>query len=202
MHMDVNVDKIRNHIPQLVDFDTLKKFAVAITLIETEQGTEILFEERAHSMAHQPGDICFPGGKVEEGESPKEAAIREICEELLIESKQIEVIGACDIYLTGKGAAIYPFVVMLKNYNNTFSPDEVENIFTVPVSYFKETEPKEVFTTIKEIPDDDFPYERIYGGKEYPWREHRKRVVFYEYEGKTIWGMTGRMIEQFAKEFL
>lgn len=200
--MDINVDRIINHVPGIVDFDTLKKFAVAITLVETERGTEVLFEERAHSMVHQPGDICFPGGRVEQGETPREAVVRELSEELLVNPRQMKVLGACDIYLTGKGAAIYPFVVKLYDYKNTFSKDEVEEIFTVPIDYFRETEPEEVFTTTKEIPDENFPYERIYGGKNYPWREYRKRIVFYEYEGKTIWGMTGRMIEHFAKTFL
>lgn len=200
--MDFNVDKARSHVSKIVGFDSLKKFAVAIILLESEEGGSILFEERAHKMKHQPGDVCFPGGKVEEGETPKEAVIREICEELLVSERQIEVIGESDIYLTGKGGVIYPFVVQLYDYKDTFSEDEVEEVFKVPLSYFRENEPEEVFTTTKEIPDENFPFDRIYGGKEYSWREYKKRIVFYQYGKKTIWGMTGAMIENFARTFL
>lgn len=200
--MNLNYEKIKNHIPGLVDFDILKKFAVAISLVKTEKGVQILFEERAHAMKHQPGDICLPGGRVEKGETPKEAVMRELCEELLISPEQITFIGACDVYLTGKGAVIYPFVVEIQGYEDTFSKDEVEEVFFVPVEYFQENEPEEVFTTTKEIPGDDFPFDRIYGGKKYPWREYRKRIVFYQYERWTIWGMTGKILESFAKLFL
>lgn len=200
--MNINYEKIKNHTPGLMDFEELKKFAVAIPLIRTADDTKILFEERAHKMNHQPGDICFPGGKVEEGETPEEAALRELCEELLINPGQITLIGACDIYLTGKGAAIFPFVVELHDYHNTYSEDEVEELILIPANYFAQTQPEEIFTTIKEIPDEDFPFDKIYGGKTYPWREHRKRITFYHYGDKTIWGMTGRMIEAFAEMFL
>ena len=200
--MNINYEKIKNHTPGLIDFNELKKFAVAIPLIHTSDGTKILFEERSHRMAHQPGDICFPGGKVEEDETPKEAALRELCEELLIQTSQITFIGACDVYLTGKGAAIFPFVVELHDYQNTYSTDEVEELILIPAKYFAENKPEEIYTTIKEVPDEDFPFDKIYGGKTYPWREHRRRIAFYHYEDKTIWGMTGRMIEVFAEMFL
>ena len=200
--MALNYDKIKNHVPQIMDFDKLKKYAVAIVLVETEEGTKIAFEERAHGLKYQPGDVCLPGGRVEEGESPKDAVVREICEELKVSSNQIEIVGACDIYLTGKGGAIYPFVVRLDGYENSFSKDEVEEVFMVPVEHFKTNKPEEIFVTAKETPGDDFPFDRIYGGKEYPWREYRRRIVFYQFEKWTIWGMTGKIVEAFAETFL
>ena len=200
--MNLDYKKIKHHTPGIIDFDTLKKYAVAIALVESETGMQILFEERAHKMKHQPGDICLPGGRVELGETPEEAVIREMCEELFVSPDQIEIIGASDIYITGKCGAIYPFIVKLQDYENTFSKDEVEDIFFVPVSHFQETEPEVGYTTTKEFPDENFPYERIYGGKEYPWKEFRRKIVFYQYGERTIWGMTGKIMESFAKIFL
>ena len=200
--MNINCEKITHHTPGLTGFEELKKFAVAIPLVHTPEGTRILFEERAHQLAHQPGDICFPGGKVEDGETPKEAALRELCEELLISPEQITFLGACDIYLTGRGAAIFPFVVELHDYENTYSPDEVEELVLIPAAFFAETKPEEIFTTIKEVPDEDFPFDKIYGGKSYPWRNYRRRIAFYHYQNKTIWGMTGGIMEAFTKLFL
>ena len=199
--MDLNYEKIKNHIPQIMDFDKLKKYAVAIVLAETEEGTKIVFEERAHALKHQPGDVCLPGGRVEDGESPKEAVVREICEELKVSKTQIEMLGAFDIYLTGKGGVIYPFVVKLNDYEGSFSKDEVEEIFMVPIEYFRNNEPEEIYVTAKETPGDDFPFDRIYGGKKYPWREYRRRILFYQYEKWTIWGMTGKIVEAFITLF-
>lgn len=202
MSIDIDLEKIKKHVPGIMDFDQLRKSAVAIPLIETERGMEILFQERSHHIDRQPGDICFPGGMIEAGETPEEAALREICEELLISPHQVELIGACDILLTGKGAAIYPFVVRLYDYENTFSRDEVESVFTVPVTYFRDTEPEEVFVTTKDFPDEDFPFHRVFGGRDYPWGQLKRRIIFYQYEDKNIWGLTGRMIESFTKLFL
>ena len=85
-----------------------KKAAVIIPLIKTDGGTEVLFEVRSKKIDHQPGDICLPGGAIKEGETPQQAAVREACEELLIEEKQLDVICPCDVFHNAS-MIVYPF---------------------------------------------------------------------------------------------
>ena len=67
-------------------------YAVLIPLVETESGNALLLEVRSEKV-RQPGEICFPGGRSECGETVVETAVRETCEELGIEPSEIEVIS-------------------------------------------------------------------------------------------------------------
>lgn len=97
-------------------------------------GTEhILFEKRSLKLSNQPGDICFPGGIIGEGESPAEAAVRETCEELLISRMQIVNVKELDI-IKGPPQTGYigVFLGELLKYDFTFSKAEVERVFSIP----------------------------------------------------------------------
>ena len=59
----------------------LKSSAVAIVLTEND---EVILEALSETIGHQPGDICLPGGGLEDGETPEQAAARELMEELQI----------------------------------------------------------------------------------------------------------------------
>ena len=64
--------------------------SVLIPIFETERGYELLFCKRSMTLRRQPGDVCFPGGSREGDESAIETALRETCEEIGIEKKNIE----------------------------------------------------------------------------------------------------------------
>ena len=95
---DLLPDHIRgvflNHVPGIPK--RRGTAAVVIPLIQKDGEYHILYEQRAMELAHQPGEICFPGGRVEVGEDPKQAAIRETTEELLVDADQIELLAALD----------------------------------------------------------------------------------------------------------
>ena len=193
------LEKLRNHKPTLVGIERYKKFAGCIPLLETEEGWSLLFEVRSSRIGRQPGDVCFPGGKVEAGETPQEAAVRETCEELLVEADQIEVIGPMDILVEDGGMLLYTFGAVLKDYRGTMSPAEVSQVFTVPLDYLLETEPELYFTTEYTVPDDNFPFDRIRGGRDYPWRKKREEMFFYTWKNWVIWGITARLLEAFLR---
>ncbi|MCD8109803.1 MAG: CoA pyrophosphatase [Clostridiales bacterium] len=193
-----DLDFLRQHKPTLIGMNRCRKAAVCIPLIETGDGYDLLFEVRSSSIESQPGDVCFPGGMVERGEDTQSAALRELREELLLAPGQAELLGLMDV-LGGSRLYVYPYAVLLSDYQGTFSADEVASVFRVPLSFFLEHEPEIYHTTMKVIPEENFPYDRIHGGRAYAWRERREEVFFYQYKEHTIWGMTAGMVCSFAE---
>ncbi len=173
--------------------------SVLIPLIQKEDGTlEILFEVRSSELNGQPGDSCFPGGKAEKGERPAETAIRETCEELLVSPESIRLLGPSD-YLDNGRLRIYPYAGKLLDYRGTFSRDEVAEVFTVPLNFFLTHEPDRRVVEWKPDLPEDFPFEKIFGGRDYAWRKRKDTILFYEYQGHVIWGMTAKILEAFLK---
>lgn len=167
--------------------------SVLILLVDTERGPSIVFEERAHHLKTQPGEISFPGGAIETGETPAEAAIREACEELLIEPDQLELIGPLDYYVTPFDLVLSPWVARLKYGELSRNPDEVARVFTVPLESFLTNKPRVHLTRQQIIAEDDFPI------PDYPFRSLTSQTLFYELEGEVIWGMTAKVMQNFVQ---
>lgn len=167
--------------------------AVMVLLFPVEEKLHILYCKRATHLKHQPGDTCFPGGRQEDNETPLQAALRETWEELGISYEHIQVLGQTDYIITAAGAIITPFVGYVENImpqDILFSTDEVEEIFMVPLSYFIETEPDVHYLYLQPTTKEDFPYDSIFGGKEYPFARPKVPELFYHYYGNVIWGIT------------
>ena len=64
------------HKASIIGMDQARKSAVCIPLIDTADGFDVLFEIRSSQIQSQPGDVCFPGGMVEPGETEAQAAVR------------------------------------------------------------------------------------------------------------------------------
>jgi peroxisomal coenzyme A diphosphatase NUDT7 len=173
--------------------------AVLIPLIEGERGYEILFEQRSLKLAVQPGDICLPGGGIEEGESPQEAAVRETMEELLIKKEQIKIISPLDGTFGPGDRIIWPFLGIISDYKGSWSKDEVDHTFTIPLSYFLETEPERYEAEQITVPEEGFPYELVTGGRSYRFRKRKYTFLFYRTEKAVIWGATARVIRGFTE---
>ena len=181
--------------------------AVLIPLVR-EKNNSILFEVRSKTLKHQPGEICLPGGRVktkdgEPVETWQEAAIREAAEELLLKPSQIKTKEPLPPQLGPDGSFVYPVPGELSDYVGTFSKDEVERLLYVPLDFFLETEPECYAVDLVTVPREGFPYERIPGGRDYPWRKKEVWMRFYDYEGTTIWGLTAAVMEcyvSFLKE--
>ena len=187
----------KNKSPLLISENDLIQNAVAIALTEDD---EVIFEVRSKTVTRQPGDICLPGGRIEGKESPELAIVREITEELVVNHSQIELIRPVSIFVTGS-VEIHVFLCRLYDYKDTYQPDEVSQILHVPISFFIRTKPEIYEVNWKPILPDNFPYDRIYKGRNYEWREKKSRIRFYEYEGQTIWGITARIMEAFGETY-
>lgn len=179
----------------------LHYFAVLALLTEIDGELHFILNKRASGI-NQPGDVCFPGGHQEKSESLQETALREMEEEIGISRENIQILGKSDFMLTIYRGMIQPFIgyVPYEVYLNAKpSPDEVEEIFTVPLNYFMETEPDKYDTVWKVIESEDFPYDRIEGGKNYPFSKGKTTQLFYEYNGHTIWGFTAQVIQNIVE---
>lgn len=179
--------------PGIIGLESFRKYAVLVPLIKVEGVLYLIFERRSSKLRRQPGEICFPGGKLEEGETLKDCAIRETMEELLISKRQVKVFGPGDMYLSPFNLMIQPYIGTVKDYQETFSTDEVDEIIKVPLDYFRMNQPKTYTGKLVNEPPKDFPYEWIPGGTKYPWANSTHEILLYQYEQITIWGMTALM---------
>ena len=195
--MDINdiKEKMKGRTPGVIG--DRKEFAVLIPLVEREDGLHLLFEKRSGNIK-QPGDICFPGGRIEEGESITECALRETAEEIGI--TDVEVIGQFDSILEVNRITMHTVVGKITEdsiKNARLNPDEVADIFTVPLDFFASAEP--MSHTVRIIQDTaDFPYEETGIRKDYKWRVGHQEIFIYHYEDRIIWGLTARIARWFA----
>lgn len=208
--MDFNADfdlmrikaKLQNKSPMPVDVKN--RFSVMIPLIKRRGEIHLLFEKRALTLRNQPGEISFPGGRIEKNESPRDAAIRETCEELLIGDEDIEIYSEGDFLVNPYAAIIYTFIGKIKKDFFEISPskDEVERIFTVPLKFFMENNPKSYSLNLKVNRSEDFPYHLIPNGESYKFKRGREEVLFYDYKGEIIWGFTAKMVRRFVERIM
>ena len=184
-------EKFRHKKPRAID--VRNAYSVLIPLIKRDNEVHILFEKRALSLKNQPGEISFPGGGIERGENSRDAAIRETCEELLINKG--------DFWVNPYSAIIYSYVGILNIEFDAISPskEEVESIFTIPLDFFKINKPKSYKTKINLIREDSFPYELIPNGRNYKWKRAEGEMDFYVYKDIVIWGFTAKMLRNFIK---
>ena len=112
--------------------------AVLIPIVSNQGQLEVLLTKRASHLTHHPGQISFPGGKVEPNDRSMIAtALRETEEEIGLKSKDIQVLGQLTSYQTISGYEITPIVAFArKNDNYQFDDNEVAEVFHVPLSHF------------------------------------------------------------------
>lgn len=185
---------LNTRIPKRIEQEKERVSAVLIPLIKKDDGYHILFEIRSNKLSHQPGEICFPGGRRESNETSMETAIRETCEELLVSESNIQLYGPLDYFLSPAGMRIDAYLGELIHYDGQYSDDEVADVFTVPLEFFRNTKPARYYNKVNMHPEDDFPFEKVPGGKDYPWAQGKYEVLFYEYDGHIIWGLTAKIL--------
>ena len=150
--------------------------AVLVPLLVVDGALHLLFTRRSTSLTHHQGQVAFPGGTRDPGDPDLlTTALREAHEEIGLEPKDAQIIGALDDLETMSSRfVITPFVGLVPHpYPWRLSPREVDTIFTVAVDRLREpgVERRETW---------DF------GGQDHP-------VDLYAVDGHVIWGATHRM---------
>lgn len=189
-----------SHTPGLLG--ARKEFAVLCPVVEKGDGLHLLFEVRSGNVS-QAGEVCFPGGRMEPGETPEETALRETWEELSIPRDEISLLGRPDFICNQSGFLLHPVIGLVSEAGfQAIRPSEAEvaEYFTVPLYFFRNTPPQIYhYDLLPQVPED-FPYEAIGVSRDYPWRRGRQNVPVWFYEGHAIWGMTGRIVMHLIEE--
>lgn len=177
--------------------DSHRAYAVLVPLVERDGELHLLYEVRASTLRRQPGEVCFPGGRMEAGETAEECALRETWEELGIPAEKIKLLGRLDFIAHRASFIMYPILGVVDS--EAFfprlhpSPAEVEEFFLVPLSHLLETQPIEYDYDLIPTPAEHFPYELIGIPRDYKWQPGHENVPVYPWQGRAIWGLTGRI---------
>lgn len=152
----------------------LRDAAVLIAVTDrAEPG--VLLTHRPETMASHPGQVAFPGGKLEAGEDAITAALREAQEELGIDPACVRLVGATDSFVTGSGFSLTPVLGMVPA-DLTIVPDprEVSDWFEAPLRF---------------VLDQSNHRQRtgLFRGHERPYTE-------IEWQGHRIWGITAGIL--------
>ena len=178
------LDEARGPVSQeLQDFlsDSPSAAAVLLGLVERSAGLHVILTERAAHLSDHPGQVSFPGGRIESSDDgPVEAALREAEEEVGLLPALVSVAGCMPEILTGTGFLITPVIGFVAPEFRA-SPDraEVADVFEVPLTYLLEdgnlrSSTRERFGTTL-------------------------RMVEFDYAGHYIWGATATMLRNFCR---
>lgn len=197
--LDVLKTGLENRRPGLLDGK--RSYAVLVPLVERDGEWFVLYEVRAATLRRQPGEVCFPGGRMEPGESAVQCALRETGEELGIPPEDIQVLGELDFVAYRDNSILYPVLGVIADKGAQAmqpSPDEVGEVLFVPLSHLLTTKPLEYDYELIPTPAKDFPYEVLNIPRDYKWRRGYENVAVYPWRGHAIWGMTGRITRHAA----
>ena len=184
-----------DHTPGLMGVRS--HYAVLVPFVEWNGRTHVLFEVRADTLRRQPGEVCFPGGRMEAGETPTECAFRETREELGIPPSVIRPIARLDGVFLPPDGLMHPVLAQVETgavVHMSASDAEVKETFLVPADFFIQQPPLCYTFPLEPKVDGDFPYDLIGFPKGYPWRTGVHQVPIWTYKGHVIWGLTARIL--------
>lgn len=153
--------------------------AVLAPLVE-KPAPSLIFTVRSDALSRHPGEVSFPGGLVDEGEAPDDAARREAFEEIGLDPALPRLVGALPpVHTYVSAILVVPFVGLLRDEPDLFAAEaEIKEIVRVPLARLAASEEP------MELPRGDGT---VWHGWSYP------------VDGHTIWGATGLMLRSFLE---
>ena len=162
--------------PPVWTFEGARSSAVLVALFEGDAGAEVLLTRRGWHLRSHKGEVCFPGGRQDPGETPVETALREAFEEVTLDPNSVSIVGELDQVATlASHSHIIPIVGRLEQWPDLIpGTSEVDRIFTVPL--------------VDLLRADTYREERWLRG-DVPWT-----VLFFVLDDETVWGATARIL--------
>jgi 8-oxo-dGTP pyrophosphatase MutT (NUDIX family) len=170
---------LANRSRYVLDDPTLVCAAVLIPLVFEHGVWHVVVTQRTHAVQHHKGQISFPGGACERGDDTRLAtALRETFEEIGVPPEAVEALGALDDFPTISNFAVTPFVGTIPpSFPYQLNDGEVEAVVEVPLSFLL-----------------DPSHLRV---ERWDYRGFPRDVLFWDYSGYTIWGLTARILKTF-----
>jgi 8-oxo-dGTP pyrophosphatase MutT (NUDIX family) len=148
---------------------------VLVPLVHHADGLSVLLTERAADLRNHPGQISFPGGRIETGESPLDAALRETEEEIGLDRRHVEVLGYLPCHLIVSGYCVTPIVAAVQpGVPLRLDPVEVAGTFEVPFAHVMD--PANHRARVRKFGDEEV------------------EVFDIPYGARNIWGATAGML--------
>jgi 8-oxo-dGTP pyrophosphatase MutT (NUDIX family) len=161
------------------ELNDFRPAAVLVAMTERDEPGMLLLHRPSNMRAH-PGQVAFPGGKIDPGETPVEAALRETWEELGIRPGLVQVIGTGDMYRTHSGYEITPVLATVpQDVEINPNPAEVAQWFEAPAAFM--LAPENHVERWVEWEGGTRPYYEIM------WQEH------------CVWGVTAALIVNLSR---
>ncbi len=181
------LERGRRRRPILLEGDVLEgaegdlmPAAVLVAVVDRPAPTVIL-TQRPESMRKHPGQISFPGGRIDPGDDgPVDAALREAEEEIALPRACVELVGMADVYRTITGFQVTPVVgVVPPGLPLRPHPDEVAALFEAPLDYLLDAR-HQIVRTVQ-------------------WQGRERCYYEIDWEGRRIWGATAAMIVNLSR---
>ena len=162
------------------DESTLRCAAVLVPLVWENDEWHLLYTRRTNKVESHKGQVSFPGGACDEGETtPEQTALREADEEIGLAPKDVKVLGRLADMITISYYRITPVVGVVK-WPTVFrvGEHEVARVFTIPLGWLAN-------------PSNRWQFERP--------ETKRALIAYHPYDGELLWGATARMTVDFLK---
>ena len=156
--------------------------AVLVPLIDRPGGLTVLLTERAADLPDHPGQISFPGGRMEPEDADAAAtALREAEEEVGIPAGSVEVLGYLSAHMTLTGFALTPVIGLVKpDFEFKLDTREVSQLIEIPLSFLVDFR-------------NQLTEEREVAGR-------RLRLPVFDYSGHRVWGATAFMLADLSQQ--
>ena len=149
--------------------------AVIAPIVARPEGLSVVLTLRASRLRLHSGQVAFPGGKIDDGETPRETALREAREEIGLEERYVEPLGWLDCYLTGTGFRVAPLAALIDPaFTLRVNAHEVAEVFEAPFAFLM-----------------DPANHRL---EEREWRGRTRKFYAMPYGERYIWGVTAGIL--------
>ena len=193
-------DRIKTSAPEEEKTVPTPSAAILIPIVRDKDEPALLMEVRSLKV-RQPGEVCFPGGHIEEGETCMDAALRETYEELGIRPSSVNVLPGMEPEWHREKKYVYPVLAEI----DPFEPErlllrreEVSEVFTMPFSWLLSHEP--AVYDVSDPESEKLPvilrqYLRNY-------KRGPNTTYYWAYERYGIWGLTAMFLVRFRDMLL